>query len=185
METLLVNKRKFTYDDYLKIPDDRQYELVEGELIMTPSPVPYHQWILKNIANKLDNFVQENKLGRIFIAPCDVQLDNENVLQPDIMHIAEKRLKIIGEKNITDAPDLIVEVLSESSAYRDLVRKKKLYAQFGVREYWIVDPGEKSIEIYSLRSKKFFLFHSYSTVDILKSPLLSGFKLELKAVFDY
>lgn len=92
---------------------------------------------------------------------------------------------IIGEKNVQDAPDLVVEILSETTAYNDLVKKKKLYAKFGVQEYWIVDPGEKNIDIYSLEGDEFNLSSRFSVNDILESPLLPGLKIELISVFSY
>ncbi|HBI24855.1 MAG TPA: restriction endonuclease, partial [Nitrospiraceae bacterium] len=127
MATSIIEKKKYTYEDYLKTPDDVRYELIEGELLMTPSPVPRHQRISRKIEFILEEFVTNNDLGEIFYAPCDVHLDNENVVQPDILFISKERLNIIGEKNIQAAPDLAIEILSESSAYRDLVQKKKLY----------------------------------------------------------
>ena len=183
MAVTAPKKRKFTYEDYLMTPDDQRYELIEGDLIMTPSPVPYHQWLLKNIAFDLEKFVREKKMGKIFYAPCDVYLDNENVLQPDILFISKERLNIIGEKNIQGAPDLVIEILSESSAYRDMVKKKKLYAQFGVKEYWIIDPGEKTVEIYTLKNDTFMLMKRFSEKDVLESPLLPGLKIKLLQVF--
>ena len=185
MGTPSVEKKKYTYQDYLKTPEDERYELIEGELLMIPAPVPYHQWISKNIEYELEKFVRDKRTGRVFDAPCDVCLDAGNVFQPDILFISTARLKIIGEKNIRGAPDLIVEILSEATADRDLVKKKKLYAKFGVREYWIVDPGERRVEIYSLKGREFSLHHTYLVNDTLESPLLSGFKIGLDSVFEY
>lgn len=185
MITPVARKAKLTYNDYLKTPDDKRYELIEGELIMTPSPVTYHQWVSKNIEYELERFVREKKTGRIFYAPYDVCLDNENVLQPDILYISRERFNIIGEKNVQGAPDLVVEILSESTAYNDLIKKKKLYANHGVKEYWIVDPGEKSIEVYSLVDKEYVLSSGFSINDNLVTPLLTGLNIELASVFSY
>ena len=92
-------------------------------------------------------------------------LDHENVLQPDILFISKERRSIIGEKNIQGAPDLVIEILSEATAYRDLVKKKKLYERFGVKEYWIVDPQEKTIEIYAPEGKAFVRIKTFSEND--------------------
>src|SRR3972149_3857829 len=100
MAPAATEKRKFTYEDYLKTPDDVRYELIGGELLMTPSPVPRHQRISGKIVFALEKFVTENDLREVFYAPCDVHLDNENVVQPDILFISKDRLNIIGEKNI-------------------------------------------------------------------------------------
>lgn len=183
MQTVIEEKKIYTYEDYLKTPDDKRYELIEGDLIMTPSPRPYHQWISKNIEFELEKFIREKKMGKIFHSPCDVYFDDANVLQPDILFISEDRLGIIGEKNIQGAPDLVIEILSESTAYRDLVKKKKVYSEFGVKEYWVVDPEEKTIEIYTLKDMVFVLAGSFSKSEILKSTLLEGFTMNLEVVF--
>jgi len=185
MPALTVEKKKFTYEDYLNTPDDKRYELIEGELLMTPSPVPYHQWIVTNIGSELREFIKTNKLGKVFLAPCDVHLDDETILEPDVLFISKDRLNIIGEKNVQGAPDLIVEVLSEGTAYRDLVKKKKLYAKFGVKEYWIVDPSEKTVEIFNNKDAVFILEKTYTQNDILESPLMSELKIKLSEVFEY
>ena len=183
MASTATEKRKFTYEDYLKTPDDERYELIGGELLMTPSPVPKHQRVSRKIEFLLEKFVTEKDLGEVFDAPCDVHLDDENVVQPGILFISKDRLNIIGEKNIERAPDLAIEILSESTAYRDLVQKKKLYSRFGVKEFWIVDPGEETIEVYSLKGNTFLLINTYSKNEILESPYLKGLKIELKGIF--
>lgn len=185
MTTTTIEKKKYTYEDYLKTPEDQRYELIEGELIMTPSPVTYHQWISKNILYELEKLVRDKKIGKVFNAPYDVYLNDENVVQPDILFISKERENIIGEKNIQGAPDLVVEVLSEGTSYRDLVKKKKLYARFGVKEYWIVDPIEKTVEKYSNKEKTFTTEISYSQNDILESLLLPGLKMQLSDVFEF
>lgn len=183
MAILSTEKRKLTYKDYLVLPDEKRYELIQGELIVTPSPIPYHQVISGNIEYELRKHVRENEIGIIFDAPCDVYLDENNVIQPDIFFISKSRLNIIGEANIQGTPDLIVEILSESTAYRDLVKKKKLYALYRVQEYWIIDPDEKQVEIYSLKDKEFVLHRAYKVNDTLRSPLLSDLEIELFNIF--
>ena len=183
MASTATEKRKCTYEDYLKTPDDERYELIGGELLMTPSPVPKHQRISRKIEFMLEKFVTENDLGEVFDAPCDVHLDDENVVQPDILFISKDRLNIIGEKNIECAPDLVIEILSKSTAYRDLVQKKKLYSRFGVKEFWIVITDEEAIEVYILKDNTFLLYRNYSKNEILESPYLKGFKIELKGIF--
>jgi len=183
MATATTEKKKYTYADYLKTPDDERYELIEGDLIMTPAPVMRHQRISGDLYSEVRIFVKENDLGNILYAPCDVHLDNENVVQPDILFISKERLDIIGEKNIQGAPDLVIEIISESTAYRDLVQKKKLYARFGVKEYWIVIPEESSVDLFTLKDNAFVLHKSYSKDDTLQSQLLQKLKIELKKIF--
>ena len=183
MATSIIEKKKYTYDDYLKTPDDKRYELIEGELYMTPSPITNHQRISGRIEFELRKFVAENDCGEVFDAPYDVYFDDENVVQPDILFISKDRLNIIGDKNLQGAPDLVIEILSESNAYRDLIQKKKLYARHGVQEYWIVVPGEKTIDIHILKDKTYQLYQTLGEDEILESPILKGFKMELKAIF--
>jgi Uma2 family endonuclease len=183
MAPAVIEKKKYTFEDYLKTPEDERYELIEGELLMTPSPVPKHQRISGKIDFILRKFVTENNIGEVFYAPCDVLLDEENVVQPDILFISKERLGIIGEKNIQGVPDLVIEIISESTAYRDLVQKKKLYARFGIKEYWIVVPGEESIEVYILKDNTYILYKAYSKDDTLESPYLKDLKLGLKGIF--
>jgi Uma2 family endonuclease len=179
----VIEKKKYTYEDYLKTPEDERYELIEGELLMTPSPIPRHQRISGKLEFELRKFVTENNLGEIFDAPCDVYLDNENVVQPDILFISKERLNIIGEKNIQGAPDLVIEIISEDTAYRDLIQKKKLYARFGVKEYWIVIPGEELIEVYVLKDNTYMVYKTFNKNETLESPYLKNLKIELKSIF--
>ena len=183
--TSILEKKKFTYEDYLKTPDDQRCELIEGELNMTPSPIPNHQRISRKIALLLENFITTKNMGEIFYAPLDVYLDEENVFEPDILFISKERAHIIGEKNIQGAPELVIEILSENNAYQDLVKKKKIYARFGVKEYWIVDPLEKTVEIFTLKDKGFQLYRSFPESQTLESPLLAGLSIKLSEVFAF
>src|SRR6266498_4123278 len=131
---------RFTYEDYLLLPEDRRYEIIDGDLFMTPAPGTPHQRIVGNLYLRLRQHVDDSGLGEVLCAPCDVVLSPTDVVQPDILFVAAARLSIIGEKYISEAPDLVVEVLSPSTAERDQDLKMKLYARFAVREFWIADP---------------------------------------------
>lgn len=183
MALTATQKKKYTYEDYLKTPEDKRYELIEGDLLMTPSPITEHQRISRKLTVQLSIYVEKYNLGEIFVAPYDVYLDNENVVQPDILFISKDRLNIIGEKNIQGAPDIVIEIISESNAYRDLVQKKKLYARFQVKEYWIVIPGEELIEIYTIKDNTYTLYKTYTKNDTLASPLIKDLSIELKNIF--
>jgi Uma2 family endonuclease len=174
---------RFTYEDYLLLPEDRRYEIVDGDLFLTPAPTPYHQRVAKRLGFLLDSHVLENGLGEVFIAPCDVVLSRFDVLQPDIFFISGGRASIIGEKYISDAPDLVVEVLSPSTADRDRVAKSKQYARFGVVEMWIVEPGERAIEVFVNSSEGFRREAVFSGADVLRSPILPGLEIPLDRVF--
>jgi len=174
---------KFTYEDYLLMPEERRYELIEGELYMTPSPVPYHQKVVGNLYLILRDFVDRRGLGEVIIAPCDVVLSEYDVVQPDLMFISRERMEIIKERNVCGAPDLVIEVLSEGTAERDRVLKKKLYARAGVKEYWIVDPYRKEIEVYELGKRGYRLKGVYREEEEVRSEVLKGLKLRVSEIF--
>ena len=125
---------RFTYEDYVLLPEDRRYEVIDGELCPTPAPTPYHQIVKGRIERLLQDHVEGAKLGMVLDSPCDVVLSQFDVLQPDIFFISSERLAIIGEKYISDGPELVIEVLSPGTRKRDRVWKAKRYAHFGVRE---------------------------------------------------
>jgi len=177
-------KKKYTYEDYLKIPEDKRFELIEGELIMTPSPITLHQRVLREIGFELLKHVKGFELGEVFYAPYDVYLDEENVIQPDILFVSKERLRIIGEKNVQGAPDLVIEIVSEHSAYRDLVQKKSLYAQHGVKEYWVVVPDKEIVEVYVLRETLYELHKTFRKGEFLDSPTFPDFRIGLTNVFE-
>ena len=187
MATALLEKEKtkkqYTYEDYEKLPEGAPYQLIGGELIMTPSPIPYHQIVKHNIEFELSSFVREKRLGIVLDAPLDVYLSETETYQPDIIFISKDRLNIIGEKKIEAAPDLVIEILSPSTAYYDLRHKKRIYEKSGVKEYWIVDPMEKGIEVYENVNGEFKVFSQAQEKDRVKSKLLDGFEVELEKVF--
>ncbi len=181
----LANKKPFTYQDYLNLPDDgMRYEVINGELIMTPSPIVVHQKVSLAISSHLYRYVNKHHLGTVFTAPLDVVFGEKNVLQPDILFISNGRQNIIKDQNIAGTPDLIVEVLSPSTAYYDLFDKKELYEKFGVKEYWIVDPMRHWVENYRLHDDKFVLEQRLEKEGHLRSAVVKDFTLDLKDVFN-
>ena len=174
---------KFTYEDYKHTPEDKRYELLDGELIIAPTPRIAHQRTLVKIVNPLDRFVARNDLGEVFIAPCDVVLSNTDVVQPDLLFVSKERSHIVTDDNIRGAPDLVVEVLSPSTAQRDRTLKRTLYALHGVPEYWQADTDAKIALVLTLDDGEYKVAGIYGEGQTLVSPLLPGFRLEIDRIF--
>ena len=176
---------KLTVRDYMSIPDgdDRRFELTDGELILAPSPVPQHQDIVLNLARILADYVGTQALGKVMIAPMDVVLSDYDVFQPDILFISRDRLHIIGERNIQGAPDLVIEILSPSTEGRDRGIKLEQYLRYGVREYWIVDSQDKTLEILRAGNTSFETVRVYSEGTTAASPILDGIQVEVDRLF--
>ena len=170
---------KFTYEDYRNAPEDKRYELLDGELVIMPSPKEIHQRLSMNLAVPLHVFVDENGLGRVYLAPFDVVLTDTDVVQPDLMFVSNERSHIITEDNIRGAPDLVIEILSPSTAEKDRTFKRALYARHGVREYWMVDPLAKTVTVLLSGEHGFELAEVYGEGQTLTSPMLEGFTLDL------
>lgn len=178
------DRKPFTYQDYQRLPeDDYRYQVINGELIMTPSPVTVHQRVLRKILTLLDRFVETEKLGEVFCAPFDVVLDDYNVFQPDILFVSHKNAGIITEKNIQGAPDLVFEILSPSSGYYDLIEKKENYTRFGVMEYWIVDPKNEWLEVFVNEGGEFKSQGRISGEQSLRSSAVQDFELNTGELF--
>ncbi|MDP9192068.1 MAG: Uma2 family endonuclease [Acidobacteriota bacterium] len=178
---------RLTYEDYLELPDDgKQYELIEGELVLNPTPITRHQRIVFKIAMHLQLYFDQHGGGEAFIAPLDVVLADDVVLEPDVMVVLSERFSIIGEKNIQGAPNIVVEVLSESTRKWDETVKRKLYERFGVDEYWIVDPVIDVVKIHRRSGVSFVRAAEISTESggEITSPLLPGFALDVNLVFE-
>ena len=142
-----------TYDDLLAMPDDgNRYELIFGEIVMTASPKRKHQFALFQLGKLLDAYARDHRLGEVYIAPYDVKLSVHNVVEPDILFVRRSRLNILTEDFVDGPPDLVVEVLSPTNRAHDLVKKATLYADFGIPEYWIVDPVTDVITVHVLEA---------------------------------
>ena len=174
---------KFTYRDYLYAPDDKSYELLDGELIVTPAPGELHQSVSAQLGWRLVQFASENNLGRDYHAPFDVVLSDTDVVQPDLIFVSNERSQIITHANIQGAPDLVVEILSPSTATRDRTFKRTLYARHGVREYWMVDITKKDVTVLLLGDRGFEIVDVYGEGEALTSPTLRGFTLNLDDIF--
>ncbi|MEO0215359.1 MAG: Uma2 family endonuclease, partial [candidate division WOR-3 bacterium] len=153
----MVKERIWTYEDYLKLEDDKRYEVINGRLVEMPAPGFEHQKISGLIDFILRKFVYKERIGEVLYAPFDVILSENIVVQPDIVFISNENLKNIKEGRLFGPPDLVVEIVSPGSYKRDRFEKFKIYEEFGVKEYWIVLPGEKVIEVWCLKEGKYVL----------------------------
>jgi Uma2 family endonuclease len=154
-------------------------ELWNGEIIISPAPHPNHQRIVGRFYTALSRFVEEPGLGEVLVSPCDVVLTQKRVVQPDVLFICKARLGIV-KNYIEGVPELAMEVISETSWQRDRIQKKAVYEQFGLPEYWIVDPESGSIEVFALINGVFQLHSLAVGAQIAKSRLLSGFSVAFK-----
>lgn len=175
---------KFTYEDYALLPEDRRYEVIDGEVFVTPSPTLDHQDVVLRLARLLAEFVEVRRLGSVYVAPCDVVLSRFDVVQPDVLYVSTARGDILaGRKQVAGAPDLVVEVLSPSTESRDRVAKAKRYATFGVREMWLVDPVAKTIEILVNSEEGFRREALYGEMETVRSMVVPGLEFPAAPVF--
>jgi len=146
----------WTYEDYAMIQDDgNRYEIVNGVLLRVPVPDPEHQEIVGAISYYLLKHVKLASLGRVFMAPLDVELSPKNTFQPDVVVILNAHLNRVAEKRIIGAPDLVVEVGSPSTAMYDRLNKYEKYAQAGVPEYWIAKTMSRTVEVMVLEGREY------------------------------
>lgn len=172
-----------TYEDLCRLPSDGQrYELIDGEVYLTPSPNSQHQRVLLRLARLFQDAAQNP--DEIFIAPLDVVLDRATALQPDLIVVLSENQGIVKDV-IRGAPDLVAEVLSPSTAEMDRRRKAEAYARYGIREYWILDLAALSIEILRLdpEKKAYRLAATLRLGDRATTPLLPALSVDLAALF--
>ncbi|HYG60095.1 MAG TPA: Uma2 family endonuclease [Symbiobacteriaceae bacterium] len=174
---------KLTYRDYLQMPEEQRWELLEGDLRMVPTPGFRHQQVLSELNSVLRSFVQGQGLGQVYFALLDVILDDDSVVQPDLMVILKERLSIIKPEGLRGAPHLVVEVLSPGTAHRDRGVKRNLYGRYGVQEYWMVDPQERTVEVTSLKNGALETVNLFTAGSALRSPLFPGLTLALDDLF--
>ena len=179
----MVTTPRLTYQDYANLEDDERYELLDGELILVASPNRDHQMISLRLASRMLSFVDENDLGWVFDAPFDVLFTDTDVVQPDVMFVSREREHISTPANIQGAPDLIVEILSPSSARRDWREKRELYSRHGVREYWIIDPANRLVSVMQLRAGALEIEQTCAEGDTATSTVLEGFSVGLDEIF--
>jgi len=172
-----------TYEDLCLLPSDgNRYELYDGEAYVTPSPFHQHQDLVLSLAISFKQAIQDR--SRVFVAPLDVVLDRATAVQPDLVLVLERNLGILQDV-IRGVPDLVIEVLSPSTAAMDRGLKMETYARFGVGEYWIVDGGRAAVEVYRLDAEAgaYRLSATCRAGDQARTPLLPLLSVNVAALF--
>ncbi|MEK7255490.1 MAG: Uma2 family endonuclease, partial [Bacteroidota bacterium] len=184
-----VLEKMLTYREFreMEFPDDDpfEYELLNGELVRKASPTIRHQRIVRKISFAIDNYLEQHPLGEVFFAPLDVVLDDVNAPQPDVFFVSNSRNYILDEEEqvVIGVPDLVVEIISPGSVKRDRVTKKKIYQQFAVPEFWLVDPSNRTVEVFRFQDGHYETFELVEKTGVVKSAVLPGFEVELSKIF--
>jgi Uma2 family endonuclease len=173
--------RPLTVDDFDALPEDGiRYELIWGELYMSPAPGTKHQRFSRELLEQINGFLKSNGMGEVLAAPFDVQLDEINIVEPDLVAYRADRSEIITDKRIVGSPDLCIEILSPSNRSQDVVKKRVLYARFGVPEYWIVDSEQEQITVHVLDGKNYV---PREPVDgVARSTVFPGLEIDPKGL---
>ncbi|MEW6302001.1 MAG: Uma2 family endonuclease [Verrucomicrobiota bacterium] len=159
------------------------YQLIEGDLFMSPTPSYFHQRIVLKIALILSAYLEKNPIGEITIAPSDVELSEHNVFEPDLYYVANERKHIITKQGVSGAPNLVVEVLSPGTAKFDKGVKRQVYARHDVKELWLVDPDAKEIAVYHLQESADKPVGVYGPRQRFSSPLFPRLTVQVAKVF--
>jgi Uma2 family endonuclease len=179
-----ILSRPLTYDDLQRAREasNDRFELIEGELFVTPSPTPRHQDISGNLYTLFRTVVFESGRGRVYYAPLDVRLAENTIVQPDLIVVLSDRQFILTVSRVEGAPSLAAEIVSPSTSAYDRVTKRNLYARHGVPEYWLIDPEAKSITILSDPREGRYHTETVASVTAV-SATIPGLSVELQALF--
>jgi len=179
---MATTAKKLTSADYEKLPEDGfRHEIIEGEEFKTPAPGVPHQRVSAKLVQILQDYLGRSQAGEVLFAPVDVVLSQEDVVQPDIIIIASDHANRVTQKDVQGAPDLVIEILSPSSAPVDRGRKLTLYDRAGVREYWIVDPAARTAEIHEFGSPR--RRRAYQEDQSFRSAIFPGLAVRLEDIF--
>jgi Uma2 family endonuclease len=177
---------RLTYEQFRELPGDgKRYELIGGYVHFLPTPSTRHQTILRNLSHSLGSHLRQDRSGEFFFAPLDIVLGEDTALQPDLIFVSNARAGIIQENWIAGAPDLVVEVLSPSTAAYDRATKLPIYADAGVAEVWVIDSQAKTVEVLKLQGKKYLVKTTLAGDKVLTSNLFAGWQLSLNDLFDF
>ena len=177
---------KLTYDEFQTLPRDgsKRFELIEGEVFMTPSPNTAHQRAVRRLLIALNEFVEKRDLGEVFVAPYDIVFSKWTALEPDLLFIRKDRASIVTKANVQGAPDLVIEILSPSNKAYDRETKLRAYEKAGVPEIWYFDPEDRTAEVLNLGGDgRYVLTVKLSGNAPIVSKALPGLSLTLDQVF--
>ena len=180
--------KKYTYEDYLELPDQPGYrfEVLEGVLIKEPSPNVMHQRVSRRLQRIIeDYFWQADPEGELFDAPLDVTFLQINVVQPDLFYVSGDQKSIIKDTHINGAPKLIIEILSPSTSRKDRLKKLRIYQNAQVQHYWLVNPDEKTLECFSLREGIYAIIATGMDEDVVAHPDFTGLSIPLKELWKH
>ncbi|MBI1849379.1 MAG: Uma2 family endonuclease [Planctomycetes bacterium] len=180
-----VKKTRWTYDDYESFPEDKvKREILRGELFATPPADEIHHRVQANLQFAIMSYAKSHGGGRCFASSIAVIVSNDTVVEPDVVYVGPSRLGIIERRGIRGAPDLVVEVLSPSTRKQDLGSKRETYATMGVKEYWIVDPKDRHVDVW-VHDGKDLLKRAEIRAGVVESlAALVGFSIPLAAIFE-
>ncbi len=177
----MVLNTRMTAKAFFELPETNiPTELIDGELIVSPAPIPDHQSASIELIFLLKGLIPN---GKLFHAPIDVYLDESNIVQPDILWVAQDSQCFIGDKRLEGAPDLVIEILSPSTARRDKNKKFLLYEKYGAREYWLVDPQAQYVEVWRLEEGKFAPKGVFGPGDTFISVVLADQSVDVSKIF--
>jgi len=179
---------RYTYEDYLKLPEEPgyRYEILEGFLVKEPTPAMHHQRVSAALFRQLADFFDGfDPKGELFFAPVDVTLTNRNVLQPDILFISGSRKEILLGERVDGPCDLVVEIMSPANRRKDRLQKMEIYRKAGIPHYWLVDPEENTLEAFVLKGEHYALIAAGAggEGDKFTHPDFPGLDLDLDRVF--
>ncbi|MFN0072237.1 MAG: Uma2 family endonuclease [Chloroflexota bacterium] len=178
------NRIRFRAEDIWDTPDDgNRYEVIDGELYVSPPPSFDHQLAVSELFLQLGVHIKSHRLGTLLPAPLGVILGVGAGVQPDLVYISQQRSNIIMPRGIEGAPDLVIEVLSPSTMNRDRGVKMTQFAQAGIPHYWIVDPRSHRLEAYQLTDEGYSLVVNLGAADVFLPVLFPGFELKLSELW--
>ncbi len=180
-----TSSARLNAEDFARLPNDGfRYEIIAGELYMSPSPKARHQYLLGELYYRLRAYLAAHPLGRAYVAPFDVHFGGEDIVQPDLIFIRQERVKALVKDWIYGVPDLLVEVLSPATETRlDRQAKYHLYETRGVADYWLADPERRRWETYRLSAGKYQQAANLGGDDIFTTPVFPGWELPLASLW--